>query len=472
MPNITWTAGPTTTGTANGVAYKQKDITGTIDISGYPAVRNAPKITATVRVPDGPGPYPVIILIGNTIGPACFVFNGQTVCFGSGYWPFVASPPSNIGLVQFNQGDLQPDSGGANLSSYLIGLINQGNWRKPSDWGTLMAWAWGVSKLVDYFELAGTPGNALYDGWVDAGKIGVEGHSRYGKATLVAMAFEPRLAIGFPSCGGSLGTKMNRRHWGQELENSSWDQEYHWMNGNWFKYMGPLVGTGTGLIAPDGSGPGTFLPRKSENLTVDTHSLYAMIAPRPVFTNGGTTDSWEDPWGQYLPTEAATPVYQFLGKQGVIVPDPIPVIDSAYLSGDIGYRYHNGGHVDTLDWPAFVQFAQKYFNDSTPSWDITRKAAFFRSGYSVNIAQRTFTGTVQITNNTALPLAGPLYFVVKNLPANVTLVNATGTTHDGYPAIAVPGGLDSGATASITVKFSSSPGLTVPSYTTALYSSL
>lgn len=127
---------------------------------------------------------------------------------------------------------------------------------------------------------------------------------------------------------------------------------------------------------------------------------------------------------------------------------------------------------DTLDYPAFIQFAQKYFNSATPSYDLTGKAAFFKSGYAVNPITHTFAGTVQITNNSALTLGPGLYFVVKGLPAGVTLANATGTTTaDGYPAIAVPGSLPSGQTVTISVKFSS-PSLASPTYAAALWSSL
>jgi hypothetical protein len=180
---------------------------------------------------------------------------------------------------------------------------------------------------------------------VDATRIGVSGHSRFGKATLVAMAFEPRLAIAFPSCGGSLGTSMNRRHWDQDLENSGWDREYHWTAGNFFKWMGSL-------------NEGEYLPRKIELCPVDAHSLLSLCAPRPVFLNAGTQDLWTDPYGIYLTGVGATPVYELLGKKGLIMPDEKPEVDKAYISGNIGYRYHNGGHIDVPDWPTFFEFAK------------------------------------------------------------------------------------------------------------------
>ncbi|HDQ44869.1 MAG TPA: hypothetical protein ENN17_05135 [bacterium] len=222
-------------------------------------------------------------------------------------------------------------------------MCNRGNWRNPSDWGTLGAWAWGVGRLIDYFE---------GDRDVDAKKIGVTGPSRYGKAALVAMACEPRLAIAFPSCAGSLGTKMNRRHWGQDLENSGWEQEYHWVAGNFFQWMGPLD-------------EGNYLPRRIEGCPVDGHSLLALCAPRPVFINAGTRDSWTDPYGTYLTAATATPVYALLGGRGLIMTDPKPRTDVGYISGNIAYRLHEGGHTDAPDWPAFFEFAaQQLFGDS------------------------------------------------------------------------------------------------------------
>lgn len=305
--------------------YIQKEITGTIDISRYPKVRNIPKISATLRIPmDRTEPAPVIIIFGG---------------FGNvldRYWQLASA--HGWGVCIFKPNDLQPDNGNG-LTSYLIGLVNKGKWREPGQWGTLVAWSWGISRLIDYFET---------DPLVDAAIIGLSGHSRYGKATLVAMAYDQRLAIAFPSCGGALGPSMIRRHWGQDLENSSQDREYHWVAGNFFKYMGPL-------------NKGNYMPRKVENLSVDAHSLLALCAPRPVFLNGGTQDTWSDFYGTYLAAKGASPVYKLLGKNGVIMPEAMPKTDVAYIDGNIGYRYHTGGHTDAPDWPAFFDFADKFF---------------------------------------------------------------------------------------------------------------
>lgn len=306
-------------------AFIQKEINGIIDISRYPQVRDTPRISAVLRIPaHAEGPVPVMI-----------VFSG----FGNNletYWN--RTWPNGWGVCTFDPKALQPDNG-VGLTSFLIGLVNKGNWRKPADWGSIGAWSWGISRLIDYLET---------DSQVNAKMIGLTGHSRYGKATLYTMGCEQRIAIGFPSDAGSLGTKMNRRHWGQDLENSTGPSEYHWMAGSFFQWAGELV-------------PGQYLPRKIERCPVDAHSLLALCAPRPVFINAATRSSWTDPYGMFLTTVYASPVYELLREKGMIMRDEKPQVDVAYIEGDIGFRYHEGGHTDAPDWPAFFEFAAKYY---------------------------------------------------------------------------------------------------------------
>ena len=314
-------------GISNGRDYIQADIVGQIDISGYPGIRNRPMISATLRLPgnaDKPVPLMIIISFGNMALDR--------------YWEIFSE--QGWGICLFSPAALQPDSG-QYLTDYLIGLVNKGAWRKPDDWGTIGAWSWGISRLIDYL---------LTDGRIRPDGICLTGHSRYGKTALYTIAFDDRIRIGFPSDAGSLGTKMNRRHWGQDLENSAQPSEYHWMAGNFLRWCGPLV-------------PGRYLPRKVEDCPVDAHSLLALCAPRPMFFNAGDSSLWSDPYGIYLTMEAATPVYRLLGHEGLVMDDPKPEVDKAYIEGDLGYRYHDGGHTDAPDWPAFFEFARKYLDN-------------------------------------------------------------------------------------------------------------
>jgi hypothetical protein len=126
---------------------------------------------------------------------------------------------------------IQADNG-AGLTQGIIGLCNKGQPRKVDDWGALRAWAWGASRALDYFET---------DKSVDAGQVGLEGHSRYGKATLVAMAYDQRFAIAYVSSSGAGGASLFRRDCGEIVENVAGSGEYHWMAGNFLKYAGPLT---------------------------------------------------------------------------------------------------------------------------------------------------------------------------------------------------------------------------------------
>ena len=347
-PAITWSVGPLTTGTANGFAFTERVITGTLDVAGYPAIRNAPVVQGTLRVPaDAAGrPVPVIVVFG---GP------------GSA-WPFVA--PHGYAVCGYNWAALQPDSGGANLSSFLIGLVNRGQWRRPRDWGTLAAWGWGISRLIDYFET---------DPEVDATKVGVQGHSRFGKATLVAAAYDQRIGAAFPSSAGALGMSWSRRAWGETLELvAGADTEYHWVTGNIMRYQGELH-------------PGRYWPRKVEKLPVDVHSVLSLVAPRIVMVNGGTDvppgfgDAWTDPRGMYLAGAISTRVWEHLGWPGLVVPEGTvftsgpgesiggtPPIDVAFLDGTIGYRRHHEGHTPVPDWPSFLTLVGRHFDNARP----------------------------------------------------------------------------------------------------------
>ena len=106
-------------------------------------------------------------------------------------------------------------------------------------------------------------------------KIGVQGHLRYGKAAFVAIAYDDHIQAAYLSSAGALGTAPARRHYGESLEFVGQSGEYHWVAGNLMKYSGPIT-------------PGTYLPRKVEYLTVDSYSVAALAAPRPIFINGGT----------------------------------------------------------------------------------------------------------------------------------------------------------------------------------------
>ena len=240
-PEVTWEVAETDPKALDGTAT-MKRIVGHIDNSRYPAA--TPSIQVTLYIPENAtGPVPVMVL------------------YGGGFRP---GPPAALpqilaqGCAVFNPGALQADSGGG-LNVGIIGLVNKGKPRQPDDWGSLAALSWGLSRAIDYFET---------DPAVDAKRLGLQGHSRWGKATLVAAAYEPRWAIAFSSCSGECGAKLHRHNIGQTPDNVCGVSEYHWMAGNFLKYADNW-----------------------EKLPVDQHQLVALIAPRPVFITGGNGGS-------------------------------------------------------------------------------------------------------------------------------------------------------------------------------------
>ncbi len=322
-PAVTWAVTGVDAHALGGAAIR-KTVAGRIDNSGYPSAN--PRLALTLWLPaHAQGRVPIIVVVsgGLSLGPQRDGTNRALPV------PVVLSEvlARGWGYAIFDATAVQADSG-AGLDSGIIGLVNQGRPRRPDDWGALAAWAWGLSRSIDYLQT---------DPAVDATRLGIEGHSRWGKTALVAAAADARWAVCFASCSGEGGAKPSRRNFGETLDDVGGAGEYHWMAGNILKYCGHWG-----------------------ELPVDAPDLLALIAPRPVFITGGTGDSWADPHGEFLAVVAAGPVYCLLGRKDVgtrVMPAP----DALLISGDIAFRCHEGGHTDVPDWPVFLRFAFRYF---------------------------------------------------------------------------------------------------------------
>lgn len=319
-PKVTWEVISTTNQLEGDVPVIQKELLGHVDNSTYPQIKVDIKLALTTPAKAG-GPVPVVMEFGwpkGVLKPATGpTWQSQVLAKGWGY----------AVLLPFT---VQPDNA-AGLTEGIIGLVNKGQPRKLEEWGALRAWAWGASRALDYFQT---------DSAVDARRVGLEGHSRLGKAALVTMAYDPRFAVAYVSSSGTGGAKIFRRKYGELLENVAATSEYHWMAGNFLKYAGPLT---------------------ANDLPVDAHELIALCAPRPVFIGAGTTagDGWADAQGTFLAEVAAGPVYRLLGKKGLGT-DVFPPIGTALISGDLGFRQHTEGHTPAPNWPTFLSFAQRY----------------------------------------------------------------------------------------------------------------
>ena len=248
------------------------------------------------------------------------------------------------GYAYINPASIQADNG-AGLTRGIIGLVNKGQPRKPDDWGALRAWAWGAARGLDYIE-ANEPG-------VDAKHVGIEGVSRYGKATLVTMAFEPRFSMGLIGSSGEGGAKLSRRNWGEAVESLTGSGEYHWMAGNFLKY---------------GASDAKFGAKTVADLPVDSHELIALCAPRLVFISYGIPEKgdakWLDQQGSYMATVAAGPVFKLLGVKDLGVSndyktEKMPPVNTPMLDGQLAWRQHDQGHQDQANMKWFLKWADK-----------------------------------------------------------------------------------------------------------------
>jgi hypothetical protein len=276
----------------------------------------APQLNLTLYLPpNARGPVPVILVLG----------------FGGGAAP-VQDPPVAAEILERGWGyaklgytEIQPDR----INTFdrgIIGLTSTAP-RRDDDWGTISAWAWGVSRVLDYLQT---------DKSVDGRRVALFGHSRLGKTALWASALDQRIAVVFSSCSGEMGASLSRRDWGETVDDMA--QNFSWQFAPAFQKW----------------------PGRWNEMPVDAHMLIALSAPRPVFVTGGTADQWADPVGEFLAQVAAGPVYRLLGKKDLGV-TTLPPLDTPVTGGDLGWHYHTGGHTATrADWLAFLTFAGKY----------------------------------------------------------------------------------------------------------------
>ncbi|MBN2589292.1 MAG: hypothetical protein JXA96_05495 [Sedimentisphaerales bacterium] len=403
VPKVTWQVTGETEGLNGDIPIKTKTVAGHVDNSSYPAISVDIQVTVTTPA-DAAGPVPVIIQFGGGFGggmgggtrgrgtrggataprggaapqrgnagpganlvttPNQFMAamtdqpnagrrgstgarGGMMGGFGGGGMMGGGARGGNSGpswqqrclekgwgYGTLNPGSIQADNG-SGLTSGIIGLCNKGQPRDLDDWGALRAWAWGADRMLDYFET---------DSDVDAKQVGITGHSRYGKAALLALAYNPRMAIAYPSSSGAAGASLWRRNWGEIVENVAAASEYHWMCGNFVKY------------ACD--------DYTWNDIPVDSHELVALCAPKPVFISGGAgegggmSDQWVDAKGMWMAGKMASPVYELLGAKGSGF-EEYPGLEVLDTKGEVGFRQHSAGHTDAPNWPFFIDFANKY----------------------------------------------------------------------------------------------------------------
>ena len=348
-PKVTWEVVRTTRENSGDVPVVTKKLVGHVDNSSYPLLSANIDLTLTTPA-NAIGPVPVMMEL--SFSPEFMAELASRVPAIAEQMAAAKGPTWQQQVLAKGWGyavliptSFQADKGDG-LKLGIIGLMNNGQPRKLDDWGTLRAWAWGASRALDYFET---------DKSVDAKQVGIEGHSRYGKTALVTMAYDPRFAIAYISSSGAGGAELYRRHFGEQIGNLAGTGEYHWFDGNFMKYAGPLT---------------------PNDLPVDSHELIALCAPRPVFVGAGATqgDGWTDAKGMFLAEVGAGPVYKLLGKKDLGTSD-FPPIEIPLIDGDLAFRQHSGGHTPAPNWPTFLTFASRYIKGPAVSSAASAAAA-------------------------------------------------------------------------------------------------
>ena len=349
VPKVTWTVAETLDTTVGGQPVLARRLIGHVDNSSDPAITVDIRMAVVVPL-NAKGPVPVLMMFGwgrmpgepvprfpGAQEPAAPLSTDQLIAAG---WGYVSLSPASI----------QADSG-AGLTAGIIGLVNKGKRRTPEQWGSLRAWAWGAARALDYLETLPA---------VDARRVGIEGVSRYGKAALVTMAFEPRFAVVLVGSSGEGGAKPHRRNFGEAVENLTGSGAYHWMAGNFLKYGAAEAGFGS---------------RNANDIPVDAHELIALCAPRPTFISYGVPEKgdahWLDQQGSYMAAVAAGPVFRLLGVRDLGVTEDyrvakMPPVDTGLLDGELAWRQHDGGHEDRSNMSFFIAWANRLFHHPPP----------------------------------------------------------------------------------------------------------
>jgi hypothetical protein len=238
---------------------------------------------------------------------------------------------AGFAVSTFYYGDVDPDYAEGFSNGIRAKYLKAGQSdRAADDWGSIAAWAWGMSRVQDYFET---------DKSIDAKRVAIHGVSRLGKTVMWAGAHDQRFAAVIASCSGEGGAALSHRDYGETIAHLTAPSRYPYQFAlNYGKWAG--------------------FPDKAP---MDANLLIALIAPRPLLLQTGNTDYWSDPKGEFLAEVAAGPVYKLLGKQDLGT-DVWPSAKQPIFH-DLSYYMHDGGHgMVASDWAIYIDFLKQHLH--------------------------------------------------------------------------------------------------------------
>ncbi|TWU56235.1 dienelactone hydrolase family protein [Rubripirellula reticaptiva] len=300
-------------------------------------------ITATLQIDDHTFSFPFVLFTPTNAGndlPAVILINNRS--FPSvdevnskydSFFPVKDLIDRGYAAAAFFTSDVDPDRADG-FADGIRGFFAQGKPLADDAWRSLSAWGFAASRVLDYLERLPE---------IDSSRVAVVGHSRGGKTSLWAAAEDPRFAVAYSNHSGCGGAALSRRAFGETVDRIT-SAFPHWFSPNFAKYAG-----------------------RENELPIDQHELFSLIAPRPVYVASADEDLWADPRGEYLSLVLSAPVYQLLGKRSIgdeVIADSDltnsaypPPLDHPVIVGQTGYHIGSGGHGLThVDWKNFLDF--------------------------------------------------------------------------------------------------------------------
>jgi dienelactone hydrolase len=295
------------------------------------------QVAISYRGPGGEGTIHLMLFTPNHVKPApCFLLicnrSGTNIDISreikSGFWPAEEMVRRGYAAAAFLNSEVDPDFDDG-FTNGVHGIFDPMGGRAPDAWGTLAAWAWGASRVMDYLET---------DPAIDAKRVAVVGHSRGGKTALWAGASDDRFAMAVSNESGAGGANLARRRMPKTESVAAITKRFpYWFNANYRNYAD-----------------------NEDALPIDQHMLGALIAPRLLYVASAEGDVWADPQGEFISAREAGRVWRLFNLPGLVGAD-FPPVNTPLQEGRVGYHIRPGKHDLTLyDWQCYMDFADKY----------------------------------------------------------------------------------------------------------------